>query len=60
MRTVFGVLRGLFGISVAAFIAVTVWSTFPIVGAQPQIGSKISIEPMDKLFTRSIPKPAQD
>jgi len=59
MRTVFRVIRGLFGISVAAFIVVTVWSTFPIGGAQPQLG-KVSIEPMDKLFTRSIPTPAQD
>lgn len=60
MRTVFGVIRGLFGISVAAFIAITVWSSFPIGGPQPQIENKLSIEPMDKLFTRSIPRPAQD
>jgi hypothetical protein len=54
MRTVFGVIRGLLGISVAAFIAVMIWSTFPIGDG------KVSIEPMDKLFTRSIPTPAQD
>ena len=37
MRTLFGMMRTLVGISVAAFIMVTVWSNFPI-HAQHQSG----------------------
>jgi hypothetical protein len=58
MRTLFGLMRALLGISVAAFVTVNVWSNLPI--PQHQNGSTVSIEPLDKLFTRSIPRPAQD
>jgi len=59
MYTLLGIMRGILGITVAAVVTVTVWSTFPIGGAQPQLGSKVAVEPIDKLFTRSIPTPAQ-
>jgi hypothetical protein len=60
MRTLLRIMRGILGISVAAVVTVTVWSNFPTGGAQAQLGSKVSIEPIDKLFTRSIPTPTQD
>ena len=58
MRTVFGIMRDLLGISVAALVAFIIWSSPPI--PNHQNGGKDLIKPMDKLFTRSIPRPAQD
>ena len=47
MRTLFGMMRTLVGISVAVFIIVTVWSNFPI-HAQNQSGS--TFDPPAKQF----------
>ena len=47
MRTLFGMIRTLLGISVAVFIAVTVWSNIPL-HAQHQNGSTFSFDQLAK------------
>jgi len=58
VRNLFDIMRDLLGVSVAALVAFIIWSSPPIL--HHQNGGKDAIKPMDTLFTRSIPRPAQD